>query len=200
MRKPGRYGGATARAGGFDVARITIAGLIGILLVVILALDVFGDADHSAPRSAESSGEVTTLTEYELLSRAGTIEPPAYWIGRRPGVDHFELEKEADGNLYVRYLTGNAPAGSRRSDSLTVASYPLAEARQSLERAAQAEREAFSHHDGFVMLGSNDSYGAYVVFDDLPELQIEIYSPRRGEAAKLAVSGALTPLHWTPLG
>jgi hypothetical protein len=177
-----------------------MAGSIGILLVAILVFDVLGDANPSAPRSAKLSREVMTLTEYELLSRAGTIEPPAYWIGRQPGIDHFKLEKEADGNLYVRYLTGNTPAGSRRSNSLTVASYPVAEARQRLEHAARAKREALLRHDGFVMLGSNGSYGAYVVFDDLPELQIEIYSPRRGEAAKLAASGALTPLHWTPLG
>jgi hypothetical protein len=191
---------AIARPGRFDIVRIYIAGLIGILVVAILALDVFGDADRSGPRSAESSGEVVTLTEYELLSRAGTIEPPAYWIGRRSGIDHFELEKEADGSLYVRYLTGKASASNSRSDSLTVASYPLAEARQRLERVAQTEGEALSRRDGFVMLGSDDSYSAYVVADDLPELQIEIYSPRQGEAAKLAASGALTPLYWTPLG
>jgi hypothetical protein len=182
------------RSGRFDIARIYLAGLIGILLVIILALDAFGGSDHSTAHSAEASGEVMTLTEDELLSRAKTIEPPAYWVGRRPGSDRFELEKKADGNLYIRYLTGDVPAGKRRSDSLTVASYQVAEAKQRLERAARAEGEELSRHDGFMVLGSPNSYGAYVVFDDLSELQIEIYSPRRGEATRLAVSGALIPL------
>lgn len=191
----------TAGSSRFDIARISIACVIGILLVAILVGDVVGDADHSTARSAESSTEVVTLTEYELLSRAGTIEPSAYWIGRRPGTDHFELEKEADGNLYIRYSTGDDSAGSRRPGSLlTVASYPVADARQRLERAARAEGVELSRRHGFVMLGSSNSFDAYVVFDEQAELQVEIYAPRRGEAAKLAVSGALTPLRWAPLG
>jgi hypothetical protein len=186
--------GATARSGRLDIARIYLAGLIGILLVIILALDVLGGSDHSTAHTVEASGEVMTLTEDELLSQAKMIKPPAYWVGRRPGIHRFELEKKAGGNLYIRYLTGDVPAGRRQADSLTVASYPVAEARQRLERAARTEGEALSRHDGFMVLGSPNSYGAYVVFDDLPELQIEIYSPQRGEATKLAVSGALTPV------
>jgi hypothetical protein len=187
-----------------DVYTVRICGacLIGIVLIAILAGDLLGGTAPSAARSSGSAEGAVVLTEYELLSRAYTIEPRPYWIGPRPGIDRFELEQDSDGNVYVRYLTGGDTAGNRRSDSLTVAGYPLAEAQQSLERAARAAvgGEKLLRHDGFAVLGSGDSQSAYVVFDDQPELQIEIYSPRPGEAAELAVSGALTPVYWTPLG
>ncbi|HET6998346.1 MAG TPA: hypothetical protein VFI03_07120 [Solirubrobacterales bacterium] len=195
----GGSNGASGKSSRFDLPRIYVAGLIGIILIVILALDSLGDSDHSAARAPGVTGDAVSLTEYDLLSRAGTIEPSAYWIGRRPGTDHFELEIDPDGNVYVRYLAGQAAAGGSPSDSLTVATYPLAEARQRLEGAAQADGEKLLRRDGFVVLGSNDSNSAFVVFEDRPELQIEIYSPRQGEAWRLAGSGALTPLHWTPL-
>lgn len=182
-----------------DIARICAAGLIGVFLTVLLLVDVHDGTDQPSGRSRESGAEAITLSEYELLSRAERLGIAAYWVGRRPQVGHFELEKEPNGNLYIRYLADDGGAGGRRSKSLTVASYPIAEAQQLLEHAARAKGKKLSHLDGFVMLGSSASYEAYVVFDELPELQVEIYSPQRGEAVNLARSGALTPLHWTPL-
>lgn len=183
----------------FDLLRICIAGLISVVLLAILAVDVLGGHDHSAAHPSNSGGEVLALTEYELLSRAGTIEPTAYWVGRRPGADHFELEKDSEGNVYIRYWTGNSSSGGHRADSLTVASYPVGDAQSRLERAAKSEGREVLRRDGFVALDSDDSRSAYVVFKSQPELQIEIYSPRPGQAARLLTAGAVTPLHWTPL-
>jgi hypothetical protein len=184
------------------MVRICAAGVIGIVSIAILIADVAGGSGPAAPRTSGPAAGAVVLTEYELLSRGYTIEPTAYWIGPLPGVDRFELEGDSGGNVYVRYLTRGAGAGEGRADSLTVAGYPVAEALQSLERAARAADggEELSSHDGFSVLGSGDSDSAYVVFDDQPELQVEIYSPRPGEALELAGSGALTPVHWTPLG
>jgi hypothetical protein len=181
------------------VARVVIVGLIGIILVVTVARNMSESEDDAASSSAERGMGRITLTEYELLSRAERLEGLAYWVGRRPGVDHFELEREAGGNLYLRYLPNQSLTGDRRSETLTVASYPVAEARQLLGHAARAKGVELSRHNGFVMLGSDKSHNAYIVFDEVPELQVEIYAPQRGEAVKLAVSGVLTPLHWTPL-
>lgn len=197
--KSGGDGGPRVSASGFDVARAALAGLIGIILVITVALNVSGGEDDAASSSAERGRRAMTLTEYALLSRAERLEGLAYWVGRRPGIDHFELEREAGGNLYLRYLPKESLAGDRRSETLTVASYPVVEARRLLEREARAKGLELSRHDGFVMLGSGKSHNAYIVFDEVPELQVEIYAPQRGEAVKLAVSGALAPLHWTPL-
>jgi hypothetical protein len=200
--EPGGAINANAGWDGWDLARVCAAGLIGVVLVVVGAADALGGSDDSPARPAGSAGEAVTLTEYDLLSRAGRLEPAPYWVGRRSGVDDFELERDEDGNLYVRYLAGDdaGTAEGGGADSLTVASYPVGEAEARLETAARANGEELSRRDGFVMLAAAGSNSAYVVFDEQPELQIEIYSPRPGEAARLAGSGALTPLHWTPLG
>jgi hypothetical protein len=188
--------GANFGSADLDSVRIYVAGLIGVLLIVILALDLLGGEEESVARP--SDGESVVLTEYDLLSRAGTVQPTPYWVGPRAGTDEFELERDSSGNVYVRYSAEGAGGGERRSESLTVATYPVAEAGQSLEKAARAEGREVTRGDGFALLASADSNSAYVVFDDQPELQVEIYSPLRGEAAALA--RALTPVHWTPLG
>lgn len=194
-----RIDSTTIGSSRFDLLRVCIAGLIGVALLVILALDASGGGDHSGEHPSKPGGEVLTLTEYELLSRAGTIEPTAYWVGRRAGVDHFELEKDSEGNVYVRYLTGDSRSGDHRVSSLTVASYPVAEAQQRLERAAKSEGSEVLRREGFVAFDPRESRNAYIVFESQPELQIEVYSPRPSEAARLLKAGAVTPLHWTPL-
>lgn len=188
----------SARSGkpDFNTVRIICAGLIGLLVIVILIADL---ADGSSARDS-SKGELVTLTEYELLSRAATIEPTPYWVGPQPDTVRFELEKDPEGNVYVRYATSSA-ARDPQAEHLTVASYPVNEAEQRLEAAAQEEKsEVLSRGADSIVLGSPHSDSAYVVFEERPELQVEVYSPQPGEALKLVKSGALTPLHWTPIG
>lgn len=172
--------------------RIAAAGLIALALAVTAVASLGGGPAGTAGVTVEA----VTLSEFGLLSRAQTIEPSPYWVGRRPRTAAFELERDAEGNLYVRYLS--AP-GQEKDRALAVATYPVAEARERLEAAATSAGEALLSRPGLVMLGSGRSYSAYAVFEERPELQVEVYSPRRGEAARLVRAGAVTPLHWTPL-
>jgi len=184
-----------ARTPGADTLRIAAAGAIAVVLVVVLAVDLLGGG--SASDSGRGADRVV-LSEYELLGRAETFDLPVYWFGPRPGAAAYELEADSKGDTYVRYLG----EGDRdpRADSLTVGTYPVPEALASLERAASgvAGGEAISRQEGFSILGSSDSQSAYVVFEEQPELQVEVYSPRPGEAKRLAASGALTTLHRAP--
>jgi len=176
------------------VVRIYLAAFIGLLLVVLLAID----GGSSTGRDGSKAGsEVQALPEYDLLARAGTIEPQPYWVGRREGEEEFEVERDSEGNVFVRYLTGSER--DPRSESLTVASYPVVEARQRLERVARSKGGSVSAGEGFYALDSPGGFSTYVVFDELPELQVEVFSPQPREAARLVESGRLTPLHWTPL-
>jgi hypothetical protein len=184
----------THAPGNSESIRIGLAGLLGLLCVALLAINAFDS--EGTPEGAGSAAEAVVLTEFELLSRAERIEPRPYWVGRRPGVSEFRLERDADGNLSLRYLPEGA---TDDAESLTVAGYPLAEARQSLERAARSDGREVARYQGFVALVPKGDYSAYVVFDDQPELQVEVFSPVRGEAARLVSTGALTPLRWTPL-
>lgn len=184
----------SARSGrsGIETLRLCVAALAGIVLIVLLVADASGSDD-----SGSKAGQVVVLTEYDLLSRADTLEPRPYWVGRQPGTERFELEVDAEGSTFVRYAAG----ADASEDPLTVATYVVPEARERLERAAREAKEPVSlgRGDGITTFaGESDS--AYVVFDELPEVQVEVYSPDPGVAKDLVLSGAVTPLHWTPLG
>jgi lipopolysaccharide exporter len=177
-----------------DTTRIAIAALLGVAFVVVLAVDQIGGDGSSGAGSSQPGEQTVTLSEADLLERADALGHVAYWVGPRPGTDRYELQTDANGNIFVRYLTAGATARDPRSDFLTVGTYPVPEASKALEQAARTtgRDQALSRHEGFEALSSTDA--AYVVFDQQPELQVEVYSPRPGEAAELATSGALTPL------
>jgi hypothetical protein len=176
--------------------RIALAALIAVVLIVALAFDIFSGDDSSSEEASKPGGNVVGLSESALIARAGSFEHPVYWVGGRVGTESYELDKASTGNVYIRYLTGGAQAGDPRAEFLTVGTYPVAEASKALHEGAKTaeEGQTLSQHEGFEVLSSPQSTNAYVVFDDQPELQVEIYSPQPGEAAELATSGALKPL------
>jgi hypothetical protein len=186
----------TLGSGRFDVVRIRLAIFIGLLSVVLLAINALADSSGE-PVGLKAGSEVQTLPEYDLLARAGMIAPQPYWVGRREGEEEFEVERDSEGNLFVRYLTGSER--DPRSESLTVATYPVSEARRRLERVARSKGGSVSRGEDFYVFDSPGSFSTYVVFDELPELQVEVFSPQPGAAARFVESGRLTPLHWTPL-
>lgn len=190
------------RSSGADVVRMVVAGVLGVVLVVVLLSGGVAYED-AAGRASGPNGEVVTVTEYDLLSRADTLEPRPYWVGPRDGVDRFELEGDPEGSIYLRYVKDGGRADEPVADYLTVATYPVSEARAALERSARAQKNGVDDlwvGEGFIALTADDADSAYVVFDDQPEIQVEVYSPRPGAAAALVRSGVLTPLHWVPLG
>ncbi|MEX2107853.1 MAG: hypothetical protein WD827_03070 [Solirubrobacterales bacterium] len=189
---PGKADGSKPNA---KAVRLGFAVLIGVVAIVVGGIALLDDGSDSDGRPAESaaSEETVALSESELLERADSLSGPAFWIGPRVGTTSYELRTAEEGT-YIRYLTGGAEAGDSRQDFLTVATYPTPEAAQRLQNAVTESEggQKLTEHDGYVVLGSDT--GAYVVFDDYPEVQIEIFSPQSGEAAQLATSGSLKPL------
>lgn len=176
--------------------RLGMLGLLVVVGVVVGAIALFGGDSGGGSEGSEAEPEAVALSESELLAQAGTLGGPVYWIGPRAGTESYELGTPPDGRVYIRYLTGGAKAGDPRPDFLTIGTYPVPNARQALQSATKGaeENQKLSQHEGYEVLASNEETNAYVVFDDQPELQVEIYSPQAGEAAQLATSGALKPL------
>jgi hypothetical protein len=162
-----------------------VAAIVG---VIALADD---DSDDGATTSAQPE-EAVALSSSELVEKASSFDHPVYWVGPQVGTSKYELSSDPSENVYVRYLTGNAKAGSS-ARLLTVGTYPLPDAGEALQRAEEeaAGAQQISKLEGYEVLGSKDTTNAYVVFDDQPELQVEIYSPKKGEAEQLATAGAL---------
>lgn len=165
---------------------------LGALIIGAFALLDGGSSDGSS----EDEIDTVELSLPELLAQTSGLGQPVFWVGPRADTESYELSTAPDGRVYVRYLTGGAEAGDPGPDFLTVGTYPVAAAQQTLADSTEAAEggQTLSRHEGYEALSSRQATSAYVVFDDQPELQIEVFSPEPGEAAELATSGALKPL------
>lgn len=189
--------GAAPRKLDVKRVRIGLAGLLVVAAIVIGAIAIFSGGSGGGSSSGSAAGtNAVALSLPKLLAEASRLDGPAYWVGPRAGADSYELSSLPDGRIYIRYLTGGAEAGDPRPNFLTVGSYPVPEAKQALEGATrQAEgSQTLTRHEGYEALSSPEATNAYVVFDNQPSVQIEIFSPQAGEAAELATSGALRPV------
>jgi hypothetical protein len=202
----GSVGSSTETAGKgrgtmrLDVKRVRI-GLVALLAVAAVVIGVIALlSDDSEPSSSGSSAGASSnavaLSSSELIARADSLGGPAYWVGPRADTDSYELTETADGRIYIRYLTGGAEAGDPRPEFLTIGSYPVKDAKQALEGAARAagNGQTLTKHDGYEALSSPEATDTYVVFDEQPDVQVEVFSPNPGEAAQLVNSGAVQPL------
>ncbi len=192
VRRPIEEGGVIP--GGTERIRVGLAALLAVVLLVSLGADLLGGSP--APPDDGVTGSVV-VSEGELVARARSIEPRPYWVGSRPDVERFELERDASKSLFIRYLPDDE--GDEAPEPLRVATYPVPDALRSLERASRSSGVALSGRAGSVVLAPRNGASAYVVFDDQPDLQIEVFSPVPGEAAKLVGAGDLIPLGWGPI-
>ena len=174
--------------------RIGIVVLIVAVVAIVLVVDLVGGSDSSSKK--KSSGSVVALSKSELLAQAGSLEHPTYWVGPSPGTEHYELTTTPEGRTYVRYLTGGAKAGDPRPDFLTIGTYPVPNAKKALRTAKESSSQSMrlSVQGGYEVLAGEEGNDVYVVFENEPDLQIEVFSPEAGEALELVESGALTPL------
>ena len=172
----------------FPIAIVAIA-VVAIAVVVLLSLDDDGDDTTAVPSAAAK-----LTTPAALASLAGQIGHPIYWVGERAGAE-LELTKEADGNIYVRYLTGGAEAGDPGSEFLTVGTYPVGDAESAVKRAAR--QAGAPVHDvpggGIAFLSPEGRRSAYVAFPGSAE-QIEVYDPVGGRSLELAEAGRVVPV------
>jgi hypothetical protein len=194
-----KHGANKAGNGKLNVkkARLGLLALLGVAAIVIggaALLDEGSDDDSASSPSAATNA--VALSVSELLAEVSNLGTPTFWVGPRAGTESYELSSLPDGRVYIRYLTGDAEAGDPRPEFLTVGTYPVAEAKKALRNAsADAEGgQTLAQEDGYEVLSSPEATNAYIVFDDQPAVQIEIFSPQVGEAAQLATSGALKPV------
>ena len=179
-----------------DVRTVRIG--LGVLLVIALlifgAVKLFGGDDNGSGGGGSTEGPVG-LSASELADKAGDLDHTAYWLGPMPDVDQYELTSTPDGRIYIRYLTQGAKAGDTRASFLSVGTYDIPDALDALRTAEKAGgTKGITQAPGATLLQAGNGLSTYIVLDDKPDLQIEIYSPKPGESFRLAKSGDLEPL------
>ncbi len=167
-------------------------------LLVILSVALVAAVIVWLVRDDDSSPAVGTpeaVTASELSEFAAEQDTSVYWLGERRGAS-YEVTDTSSGRIYVRYLTGGAEAGDKRSSFVTVATYPGSDGIAALRKAVGEQKGAKlgKTDDGAVLLvdpsSPNNAHLAYPGAN----LQIEVYSPAPGEALRLAARGAVQPV------
>jgi hypothetical protein len=170
------------------VSRPRLAGSLAsiALVLVALALAIVGGEGGGG---VASPGAARIVDVGELDALEGELGHPVYWAGPRPR-HQIELRQEAEGSVYLRYLPPGVEAGDPRRDLLTVGTYPIVGAQGAVRRAAAAAHAAVRHLSGGGIAFDDSTGSAYVAYPH-SDLQIEVYSPKPGEAMGLVRSGAI---------
>jgi hypothetical protein len=171
------------------------AAIVGVLiaaLVVVLFL-VLKDDDNGNSEPASTNG-AEAVSVQSLRDLASSVDHPVYWAGERPGKE-YELTITDQGNIFVRYLDANVPIGSRNVASLTIGTYPVADAYAATKAVAQdaGAKTGKTPDGGLVVTNTNKPQSVYVAFPG-SDHQIEVYDPDPKTAFSLAESGAVVPI------
>ena len=170
--------------------RIGLLGLVVLAALIFAGVKIFGGGDSSDNGTDGPVG----LTESALIDKAGDVGHPVYWVGPDAQTQQYEWTRTSDGRIYVRYLNAGARAGDPRPVFLTVGTYEVPDAEAARETSASQSGEKVRQEDGFDLLKGTSGQNVYVVFDDEPDLQVEIFHPTPGKALQFARSGSLEPL------
>jgi hypothetical protein len=182
------------------MTRVVAAGAVALVLALTalglwlglrgrssIASPQLGPTTTGAAPNATPVGPVS-LGATALKARAGTLGQDVYWLGPEPA-RRYELERKADGEVFVRYLAAGA------HDATTVGTFPLEGAYAATE--AQARRVGWAQERVESLLvaypTSSTATAVYVAAQGFP-YQIEVYDPTPGRARALVESGAVTPV------
>lgn len=172
--------------------RWLIALLVVLSIALVAAVVVWLTRDSD---SSPSAGEPEVVTTSQLSEAAGDTGHPVYWLGERKGT-RYEVTDTGSGPFYVRYLRGDAEAGDKRAEFVTVATYPTQNGVAALRKAVREQSGAklARTDDGAVLLVDPTSPdNAHLAYPGA-NLQIEVFSPAPGQALRLASRGKVEPV------
>ncbi len=162
-----------------------------VLIVVGLVLVLSDSGKKSKPVKPGAAPEQVSAAR--LRAFAAGAGHPVYWAGDRAGT-RLELTDTARGNVYVRYLTGAAVAGSPKAAFLTVGTYPKADAYATVRsQSTKKQARRVSVPGGGLAVWNPASRSVYVAYPDAAYL-VEVYGPKRGQALRLVTDGAVVPV------
>jgi hypothetical protein len=177
-------------------SRWIIAGLAAIVAVIAAFLLIGGDDDDSGGERGKRAEKKTLVGEdadgiRQLASESGGV---VYWAGDE-GADTFEWTELGTGEIFVRYLTGDAEVGDPRAAYLTVATYPVGDGLKAIGKAADDPgATTFDVPGGGTgLVNENAPASVYLAFEG-SEYQIEVYDPDPERALGLVESGQIVPV------
>lgn len=158
------------------------------LLVAFIAWLVLRDSGPDVPERAPAMA----MNLAQLRAFADSAGRPVYWAGATPpglpgsGVT-YEVTQTGDGSIYLRYLPPGVATGSDRPQFLTVGTYPVGNARATIQQARARPGATLSRAPGGGTAVSNSSYPQSVYFAaPSGRLLIETFDPDPALARRVA--------------
>jgi hypothetical protein len=164
------------------------------IAVMALALALWGGCGGSDSGSGEqaSSGAAEIVGADSLRQIASDNATPIYWAGDQEDGTTLELSRPGRGRTYVRYLTGDAEAGDKRADFLTVSTYVQPNAVASLRRQGERSGGTISDAPGnaTVYFDRKNPRSVYLAYPGTP-VEVEVFDPSFKRALRLVDSGQI---------
>jgi hypothetical protein len=163
-----------------------VAALIVVAIGFLVIKGLGGDNSSSGKPQAVDASRLSNLTD-------GTGHP-VYWAGPTPPSSSYEWWELANGRIYVRYLTGGALPGDKRSSFLTIGTYPVGNGPRALRKADKFPgNRLLKVHGGGTALVNSKSSSVYLAFPNSP-YEIEVFDPDPSKALRLVASGKIHPI------
>jgi hypothetical protein len=163
---------------------------------VIAAVDGGGSGTSAsttaAPANASSQIAPVGVSAAGLKALvSGTLKQTVYWVGPKRG-DVYELQRSANGSVYIRYLPPGVKAGDPRAAFLIVATYPFSNALQRLQGGANGAGTPL-RGGGFALVDAAHPTSVHVAFPGI-NYEVEVYDPSPSVARRVAESAVLRPV------
>ena len=164
-------------------AGAAIALIFIVALILWLSLRGSGNSSRSGNARAVSISQIRTL--------AASVEHPVFWLGPKPGYT-YEVTRTSNGSIYIRYLPSGEKVGTR-TPSLTVGTYPFANAYQAIQKIARQKGITAIRipHGGLGEVPTKSPTSVHVAYPGV-DYQVEVYDPTPGTATGLVATGKLS--------
>jgi hypothetical protein len=183
-------------------AVVVVAGAAAIVvwLVVRNNEDQNAGTTPTSPTTAVAPSSVVRASRQALARLSQLKRRPIYWAGPKQNMK-LELTQTAGGRIYLRYLPLNVKLGDRRGRYLIVGTYPVRDAFQAIQKAADEPGGHLLRLRRGVLGVYNNSSPTNVYFAIRgSNFQIEVYDPNPRRALALVRSGNIRPIHLKSTG
>jgi hypothetical protein len=152
-----------------------------------------GDSNTTASTARATTGPIATSAD-GLRALSVDLGHPIYWAGAQPNRT-YELTRTSDDRVFIRYLPGGVPVGTRQAAFTIVGTYPVEGAYKVLKQLAKKphEHNFVAPVGGFAVYSSEQPSNVYLAYPG-SNLQIEVYDPSPKQARGLITSGQVAPV------
>jgi hypothetical protein len=182
---------------GVRIGAVIVVAAVAAFLVWYFAIrDTGSDNGGGGTSAAKNIVGPESATQAEISDVAAKNNQPIYWAGDQPNTSDVELTQTADGNVYVRYLTGNASIGTPKPSYLTIGTYPFQNALHAIDVISKEPGATTFDvpNQGTAVQNTSSPTSVYVAYPDEKGFEIEVYDPDPAKALDLVKSGDIQPV------